>query len=669
LLGNLQIFLDLSFHSLSQPPEHISGQLSRKEDMERGDGQEKDSSENGKKDEMESSKSEENPNLGIHDQERSESSDQAESGESDYQPPNRSATKGDSDDNAQASQTKKTIHFNPAAPGEHQTKGPGPHGKFPFGLGHKDLSKLWEKQQSELNALCAKNEDLQEERDRFRDQYNALWEEFSGLRRMRNELERTIQKLHEDLENLEKCNVNENEKSKETNEALKRKLHEFEAQVEQGEKEWSELSRTNDGLLGELKHAKDVIKEREKAIEALKAEVQKFEGIELRDKVLEAEVDKLKEDLMKAREQIQELVAQQREMGTEMYEIHIAKIEGENTSPSLEDELRESASVSTGERVEEAEHIPDQVAYSTQTSEPVAKEERTHAGTQKFATPSAGDKRPEKLINDSPSVQTGDVLASDAENKVGEVGHTTKSTRTLEIPFGEGSLAEQMPSTFVDGTGPTEVPDSRINSMSVCPPTPRTDSTVIDSEPSPLSLNGRSNSFYGKARPGRARLSSISEVGTSDFDWFRTDSPPPRFAENTPELPTLDGRVGNVVSQAASTEFEVQTVYHNTEVRGEIEGHSTQGRTSEGRLKAKKSKSNVARKIQYVSIAWWLLLLCLALSRWLSRDEKQFWMQANELTRQGVLGLRDDRWAEPSWLTRMSFYAENVLEIDRSRLA
>lgn len=95
-------------------------------------------------------------------------------------------------------------------------------------------------------------------------------------------------------------------------------------------------------------------------------------------------------------------------------------------------------------------------------------------------------------------------------------------------------------------------------------------------------------------------------------------------------------------------------------------GEEAHIRTIEGELKAAQSESSVARKVEHSSTTWWLLLLCLALSWWFSQGDQQLWMQANEITRQRVVELRDERWAEPAWLARMRFDADNMLEIDRS---
>lgn len=104
----------------------------------------------------------------------------------------------------------------------------------------------------------------------------------------------------------------------------------------------------------------------------------------------------------------------------------------------------------------------------------------------------------------------------------------------------------------------------------------------------------------------------------------------------------------------------------SVDVRERDEGEETHIRTIEGELKAGQCESSVTRNTEYSSTTWWLLLLCLALSWWFSQGDQQLWMQANEITRQRVVELRDARWAEPAWLARMRFDADNMLEIDRS---
>jgi hypothetical protein len=690
---------------------------------------------------MESSKREANSNFVTGDREDVESKDGAENGQNRDQTANHFNTKGDGLDNAQESEAEKAMHFTPVIAGEHKINRPGLRAALALIPPFEELPRLWAKQNSELNVLRAEKKDLQMDLDSLGIRHNEQQEELSDLKRLKNGLEPTVRKVQYELE---QCNL-ENEQLKEQNESLRWKVHEFAAEVGKEKEELSELSRTNDRLLRELKNATDDAREREKTMEALKVEIQKFVGAELGNKVSKVEVDKLNDDLMKAREQIKNLVGQQQETAVETQQNPAAEPGGEGPMSSLEDEMWEARSVQAKDGDKEEEYLPDDLVFRTKatlTSEPVAMVDTTDEVIRTLEpTSTESQDKPEEIMHNSKGIHTGCASGPDAENEAAKAKITTYSQQTLETPVAESDrapleryLTEPTLSTVVDDNGPIEPSGLRINSMYVWPSTPRTESIEIDSEPSPLSLTWRSNSFHGGACPGRPLLSSTSEVEASDFDQFRSDSSPPRCAENALEikkaklvhpqgppvqvprttisgapifdadtwpslqadkildlstrrkrpvlqgwsesrpgdcrlgkagLPTLDPCASNITSWVALTAFENHTHHYLTQTPDQIEGQSTRGSTTKGNSKEGKCKSSIANTIQYSSVAWWLLLLSLALSWWCSEDDGQLWMQANEATRQNVLGWRDERWAEPLWLGRMSFDVEHMLQIDR----
>jgi len=609
------------------------------------------------------------------------------------------------------SETGKAVQFTAAGPGEHQIKQPDRPAGPPMTPHPQELSELYEKQCSELYILRAKNKDLLEERDCFETQRGELLQELSDVKRVKNELRATAERLEKQLE---ACN-HENEQLNEVNKDLRQKVYGFAAEVGQGKKELSELLRVNERLRGDLNLATDGVKSREKTIEALEAGMQRLVGSELRCKVLEAEADKLSDDLIKAGEQINSLVAQQREMATEMHEGPVAKSVEEKTLPSLEDEMWESEGVNDESQTKETQQMPD------------------------WSSPE-GKKQSERAIHTSKSMQTGDSSTSNVGNKAEKPESTIASTQTLEASVEQSELSTlernrvgPMRSVPSSESGPTALLKPRIKFLYVSPPTPRTESTLLDSEPSPLSLSARLNSFHGEARPGRALLSSIPERGVLDSHPFRTDSPPPPFAENTPELikarlagprgsplqmpwspmsdttlydpdvsppmqpvkvfdfwnhrrqPGLQGWsefkpaefrsgteafyaleqiVNNLVGQANAKDSTMQTGENAADVGGQTDEQSNQLTQAE----VKRQVKSETKRRHYLSTAWWVMLICLGLLWWFNQDDRRLWLQANDLTRNTVLALRDERWAGPSWLARMSFDAENMLSIDRVML-
>lgn len=609
------------------------------------------------------------------------------------------------------SETEEAVQFTAAGLGEHQIKQPDRPAGSPMTPPPQELPELYEKQRSELYMLRAKNKDLLEERDCFETQRGELLQELSDVKRVKNELRAAAERVEK---NLEACN-HENERLNESNKDLRQKVHGFAAEVKQGKKELSELLKVNGRLRGDLNLARDGVKSREKTIEALEARIQGLVGNELRCKALEAEADKLRDDLIKAQEQNNGLVAQLREMETEMHKNPVAKSVDEKTLPSLEDEMWESEGVNDEGQTEEAQQMPD------------------------WSSPE-GKKQSERSIHTSKSMQTGDSSASDVGNKAEKPESTIASTQTLEASVEQSDLSTLerdrvglMRSVPSSESGPTVLLEPSIKFLYVSPQTPRTDSTLLDSEPSPLSLSARLNSFHGETRPSRALLSSIPERGVLDSHPFRTDSPPPPFAENTPELTkarlagprgsplqmpwsptsdttlydsdvsppmqpvkvfdfwnrrrrpglqgwsefkpaefrsgtealyTLEQIVSNFVGQATSKDSTMQTGETAADVGGQTDEQSNQLTKAE----VKRQVESGTKRGHYLSTAWWVLLICLGLLWWFNQDDRRLWLQANDLTRKTVLALRDERWGGPSWLARTSFDAENMLSIDRAML-
>ena len=707
------------------------------------EGEDLDQDLNGEKVTIRGSKRKGKKYLSPTDRRNRESSDRVESGESDYHSAAEDLSTGNGHDDDPAGETLQPYHNTLAVPGEHQIPRPGRRTKLPELPPAEKLLGLWKMQDSELKVLRAVNRDLQEARESDLIRHDTIQDELSKVMKVMNSLDRENVQLKR---TLEECG-REYRNLKEFDEGLRQRMYEFAAEANKGKKELNELAEITDGLRRELNIAKNQLKAREQTTEALTAEIQRYSGNELRIQTLEAEAKKLKDELMKERAQMSKLGAQQWDLATEIRETPTTKFKSEKTLASLDNEMWDTESVDFGDEDGEPGHILDYVAYSTketQTSGPVVNVDKTgkdthtqkpevevsmaSTGTQRVNSPSAeGKKSPEESVDNSMSIQTGDASTPDAENRACKSAGSPMSPNLFETSPGQSDLTrlerhqgEPMPSTSNDSTGLTMLPRSRNITLYVEPPAPRTDSTVIDSEPSPLSLNGRLNSCHGKDRPSQDLLSSISEAGTSDLDPFRTDSQPPRFAENSPESTgsRVVGPLGSPTQipgtpMSGTNHFEsnswpaMQSVKisdiskrrRRTSLRGWSEFRpgefrpltaslnilhpnvsnfmrqetskvfgvqGTQPETSEGESKPGKRQSSVARTIQYTSIGWWLVLLCLAISWWFNQDEKQLWMQANEVTRQTVLGLRDERWAEPSWLTRMSFDAENILEIDRS---
>jgi uncharacterized coiled-coil DUF342 family protein len=609
------------------------------------------------------------------------------------------------------SETEEAVQFTAGEPGEHQIKQPSRPAGSPMTPPPQELPELYEKQRSELNALHAKNKDLLEERDCFETQRGELLHELSDVKRVKNEFGAAVERLEKNLD----ARNRENEQLNELNRDLRQKVHQFAAEVGQGKKELSELSKVNERLRGDLNLARDGVESGVKTIEALKAEKQRLVGIELRCKFFEARADKLEDDLIEAREHINGLVAQQREMAAEMHEGPVATSMDEKMLPSLEDEMWGSESVNDEGTTEEARQMLD------------------------WSSP-AGTEQLERSVDTSNSMQTGDSSTSNVGNKAEKPASTIASTQTLEASVEQSDLStlERDRVGHIRGvssseSGPTVLLEPSIKVLYVSPPTPRTDSTLFDSEPSPLSLSAHSNSFNSETRPSRALLSSIPERGVLDSGPSTTDSPPPPFAETTPELTkarlvglrgsplqmpwspmtdttlydsevsppmqpvktfglwnrrkrpglqgwsafklaefrsgtealhTLEKNVCNLVGLANLKDSTMQTGESATDVGGQTDEQSNQLTKTQ----VKRQVESGTKRAHYLSTTWLVLLIYLGLLWWFNQDDRQLWLQANDLTRKTVLALRDERWGGPSWLARTNFDAENMLGIDRAML-
>lgn len=412
--------------------------------------------------------------------------------------------------------------------------------------------------------------------------------------------------------------------------------------------------------------------------------------------------------------------------------------------------MSEPSGLEANIRPERENYTSDNGAYSTQrtqSAEGPAEFIQTEVGTQPTISSSAeSEEKPLEIKDSSTTVRVSDSSGSEGSSIAAKPAHPKLITQDLEAPAAESDLtplekflADPMPSMYVGTAASAELAGRRIDSMYVWPPTPGTDSTAFDSEPSPLSLSGRPTSSYSKAQPGRGLLSSISELESSDFDRIKTNSPPPHFAENTPELSqvrlvaqsgspihmpnttkpditlldldilpspqavrifdlsrrrsrssllgwsesstgevvrcdtpglsVLDFHVRTAQNRAASPICQLQTEEHSMLLLSWGQDQSTQTSPVDDPTPAAKSTGGIERTTTCFSMACWLLCLCMALGSWFRADDKQLWLQANEMTRQRVLALGGQGWAQPSWLARISFDAENMLDIDRSRFA
>lgn len=112
------------------------------------------------------------------------------------------------------------------------------------------------------------------------------------------------------------------------------------------------------------------------------------------------------------------------------------------------------------------------------------------------------------------------------------------------------------------------------------------------------------------------------------------------------------------------TEGEVQAKLVNTPSKPTdtgINGPTTENASqSDNQIRRTASRNRSA-------LFWCTLLLGLGcLSFFFGRKERLFWINANNITRQQVIVLRDEIWSGPMWIVKLGFFTENVLAIDRS---
>ena len=177
-----------------------------------------------------------------------------------------------------------------------------------------------------------------------------------------------------------------------------------------------------------------------------------------------------------------------------------------------------------------------------------------------------------------------------------------------------------------------------------------TDTTLYDSEVSPPMQPVKIFDFWNRRkRPGLQGWSAFK---------------PAEFRSGTEALHTLEKIVSNLMGPANSKGSTMQTSESVTDVGGQTDEQSNQLTKPE----VKKQAESGTKRAHYLSTTWWVLLIYLGLLWWFNQDDRQLWLQANDLTRKTVLALRDERWGGPSWLAKTSFDAENMLSIDRTML-
>jgi hypothetical protein len=182
------------------------------------------------------------------------------------------------------------------------------------------------------------------------------------------------------------------------------------------------------------------------------------------------------------------------------------------------------------------------------------------------------------------------------------------------------------------------------------PWSPISDTTLYESDVSPPMQPVKIFDFWNRRR----------RPGLQTWSAFK----PAEFRSGTEALYALEQIVSNLVGQANSKDPRMQTGENATDVGGQTGEQSKQQTKAE----VKRQVESGAKRTHYLSTVWWVLLICLGLLGWFNQDDRQLWLQANDLTRKTVLALRDETWGGPSWLARTSFDVENILSIDRAML-
>ena len=629
---------------------------------------------------------EEKPNLVASETGKGETSGGGENGESHQSPAIDDLAEGHDHEDDSADETQQPTHQPPTGAGKTRTKRPDRRTDRRVSLTVEELEEEWSLQKSEINSLDERRRRAQEELESFMGQNeaerDALKKDLSDVKKCKKQVE--LEK--EELEKALDACFFENQRLKDSADALRQRLQVCVAEVLKQMSTKDGLTKTIQGLREDMDMAKVELKRREKAIEDLKAQIQRFAADEMRNKVMEKVVDRLENDLRQAQKQNGLLGAQLRDMTTELCDHPAAQREDERTSASLDDkaqtviadakseersaslgdEMGEALAFSATDHGEEAAQISSDAAESTtgtqalepdaeadkpstdmqavdvpsaastQTQEPEAETNEPTTVAQRVTSTSPKGERPSKGSISSPNtIQTGDTASPDAGIEAVNFEVSTESMQSVDTPGMEIdlSLSEKHLASPISG-----------------PP-------VVGTGPLPAAEENTPELTNGRLVPPPGSPVWVPRTPRSDF----------RFG--TAELPILDSTVSEVEKWTTSRNSDADTDGNRTENGGQTEDQSTQTRTTDGKLEEGKGKSSGAAAIPYSSIAWWMLLLGLALSWWLSEDHKQLWMHANETTRQTVVGLRDERWAEPPWLARMSFTAENVLQVDRSMLA
>ena len=651
--------------------------------------------------------------------------------------------------NMERSDRRKNVRFEGedkmAEPGEHQIHRPGMPKPLPKIPGPDELPAAWVKQQKDLEIVRAEKTQLEEEVISLEFHKEALRNQVSDERRAKNFLEPRFIKLEKELGECYK----QNEALNVANEGLKRKVHEYADGIGSGMDEQEELKNINSRLLEQVKSTEQAVQAKEKNIIKLKADlILSFEW-EVKCQVLESEVSTLNDDLLKSQKEIEVMAKQIEAMEKQEAEQEAEReaeqgldLNTEATKPfgeelygpiysSLSDELSGSEYGDDSNSGEKHDTMVEAVEGASPTTPRKVKQRYsipirrgTNAGTQTQSKSEMG------VFSMSTQTQAEDRLTSKGFEKQGKFEYITISTQTPatasideESSPLERYLARQLPGAMTERTYLSPSTKYVPSPLLEFPSTPLPGSTILQSEPSPLSLNGRSNSFSGETRTGQlGSLSSIPEsemAGHGLLETVSTGSPPLRFAGKAPEIAMarLAKPLGSPESVAGSamsgstiinsdSSSPIQFIklfdqrnrdrqpswpYHprpspslrdgvSTNMAEVLSQRTSKGVQTDGNARSQPTKRDGCTKLGklktsesseriYSSLIWWFTLGGLVLLWYFfGQDDKQLWMEANERTRRMVVTLRDERWFGPVWLTKLGFLMENLVKVDRSLL-
>ena len=528
----------------------------------------------------------------------------------------------------------------------------------------KDLAELWVEQDRELRILRPENKDLTEAVDKLEGLYSSARETNVDNKNLIDEFSKEFQDLYQANE---VCN-SENERLRDAVHQGELKLHECFEEAKKSAQECAEMTETVEGLKKKLTEPN----EKDKRITTLQADLKGYLILQAKAGALEAVNKQLDADRIATREQLANLFEIQRGL-----EEQLREFEGEREARKKAEEkgIRESLqrSRSTAANSLNGDDLEKLGESESRGADGDTLDSGKRFSTQSRKRPMSEKRLPQKPLPKQPRFtypQEGtEIETASCQNLSGDVPSSVLEVNS--VPEAEPSTAEvSVKRSSADSTGSGATPEveppaaeapSKKSSLDL---TGASTTTEIEQVQYPENIDSPlGQSLFKSIRDGKAVEYTPVEEKSSSTDNIDAS----RNSEDWRPLPALLLLVQ-----------QLQTNAWARVLKGlEIVKRALPAREGKARCSGPESnpRLNTAdqRDTSFTDAGWWFILLGLVLMWYLDffagGNDQQLWMNANDLTRQRVIELRDERWMYPLWVLRCAFSLESMLSVDRVLLA